>query len=221
MKLSVWDILAVLVLLAILCLVGSGSIIFFNPYSTLNPFPPPTEPVLITIPTATLVGKTLPPTWTPFVLDTVTPRPTWTMVPTSTIISLPTFTPYPSITPLPPLPSATSTPGEYHCKVTIQSPLNGGVLKTGADFDGKWTLTNDGSEFWDSGQTKARYLSGTKFQKGNDFVSFPKDVAPGGQTDLLADMVAPSDPGIYTAAWGLIYDDTTVCKWTFVVQVQK
>jgi hypothetical protein len=221
MKLSVWDILVVLVLFAVLCLVCSVSIIFFNPHSTLNPFPPPTEPALIIIPTATLEGKTLPPTWTPLVQDTVTPRPTWTMVATSTIITLPTFTPYPSATTPPPLPTTTSTPGEYHYKVAIQSPLNGDVLKTGADFDGKWTLTNDGSKFWDSGQTKASFLGGTKFQQGNDFVSFPKDVASGGHTDLLADMVAPSDPGIYTATWGLIYGDTTICKWNFAVQVQK
>jgi hypothetical protein len=220
MKLSVWDILSVLVIIILACVACGGLIIFFNPYSSLNPFPPPTEPVLGTFPTATLIGKTLPPTWTPVIVDTATPRPTWTLVPTSTIITLPTFTPYPSVTPVPQV-TITSTPGEYSCRVSIQSPLNGGILKPGTTFDGKWTLTNNGSKYWDSAQTKARYISGTKFQTKNDYVNVQKDVASGGQVLMVSDMAVPSEPGIYTAVWDLHSDDYTVCKWTFIVQVQK
>jgi hypothetical protein len=222
MKLSVWDVLSILVLIVAVCVVCSIAVIFFNPHSTLNPFPPPTEPVLGPIPTATLFGKTLPPTWTPqAAVATITPRPTWTVVPTATLITLPTFTPYPTFTPVPPLPTITSTPGEFGCKISIQSPLNGGIKKPGEGFDGKWTLTNTGSKFWDSSQTQARYVSGYSFQTKNDYVNVQKDVASGGQTLMVSDMAAPSEPGTYTAVWQLVNDDLTICRWTFVLVVQK
>ena len=82
----VWNILAIVLLVGALCLGGIFLMIFINPYSGLNPFPPPTMPVLV--PTATptpTMRALLPPTWTPTPTspptETPTPEPTYTLTP--------------------------------------------------------------------------------------------------------------------------------------------
>ena len=80
----VLNILTILVLLTTLCVGGIFLMIFLNPQSSLNPFPPPTIPSLI--PTATVIPTSsvkLPPTWTP----TPPPPPTNTPEPTYTLTS--------------------------------------------------------------------------------------------------------------------------------------
>ena len=61
----VWNVLTGIAVIATITLVGILMLIFSNPRIGLNPFPPPTMPVLVDLstPTATLVF--LPPTWTP------------------------------------------------------------------------------------------------------------------------------------------------------------
>jgi hypothetical protein len=61
-----WNILTVLTLATLFCVVSYTIILFVNPNSSLNPFPPPTlNPALIPH-TATVTPRfTLVPTWTP------------------------------------------------------------------------------------------------------------------------------------------------------------
>jgi hypothetical protein len=66
----VWNSLTAIVIIATLAAVGYFMVLFSNPVSSLNPFPPPTLPALIQIPTATL---------TP-----LAPTATLTLLPTST-----------------------------------------------------------------------------------------------------------------------------------------
>jgi hypothetical protein len=84
-----WTILSILVLVAIIFLVGFFGMIFFNPASALNPFPPEPLPTLMVFPTATIT-----PLYTP-----ATPTPTSTIEPAATNTPLPTWTPIPSFTP--------------------------------------------------------------------------------------------------------------------------
>ncbi len=92
----VWNILTVLVLMAVLCVALGFGMIFINPYTAFNPFPPPTLPPTLAFPTLTPTPLgVLPPTWTPLPTEeptaTNTPRPTSTPFPTETPFSL--FTP--------------------------------------------------------------------------------------------------------------------------------
>ena len=89
MKLSVWDILSIVVLVASFIIIGVVLVIFGNPNSSLNPFPPATFPPMIDIPTATATPVVLPATWTPTVVISPTPRPTGTFIPTETPLVLP------------------------------------------------------------------------------------------------------------------------------------
>jgi hypothetical protein len=100
-----WSILTILILLIAVCVAAGFLVIFTNPDSSLNPFPPPTLPVRAELPTTTPTNEVipLPPTWTatssPVPIPTDTPTPTSTLPPTPTPITL---TPTPPFTPTPP-----------------------------------------------------------------------------------------------------------------------
>lgn len=94
----IFNVLTVLALLATVVVAIIFLMIFFNPYAGVNPFPPPTLPVAISMPTLTPTPReVLPPTWTPeptlSPTVTSTPRPTATPTPTVTPFSLFTSTP--------------------------------------------------------------------------------------------------------------------------------
>ena len=73
----IWNVLTVLVLLMVLCLGAFFLMILLNPSSSLNLFPPPTLPAMISFPTATPTSQfALPPTWTPIPSDTRWPSQT-------------------------------------------------------------------------------------------------------------------------------------------------
>ncbi len=92
----IWNVLTMLVLLATIALAGMILSIFLNPYSAFNPFPPPTPPVLLQLPTLTPTPLVIfEPTWTP--VPSLTPTATFTPRPTETLI--PTETPFPLFTP--------------------------------------------------------------------------------------------------------------------------
>ncbi len=117
MKLSFWDILASMVMLAGLALATIFINIFINPYSFINPFPPPTPIATLDVPTLTPSLRVLPDLWTttPGIQETFdmmgTPSvtaggPTVTGTITGTVFVLPTKT----VTPTPPnTPTFTKT----------------------------------------------------------------------------------------------------------------
>jgi hypothetical protein len=104
---AIWSILTVLTLLLTVCVVMVFLIIYTNPKSSLNKFPPPTMPPPAQQPseTATDIVYELPPTWTP--TFTVLPSATWTSPPSPTLPDTPTPititpSPTPTETPVPP-----------------------------------------------------------------------------------------------------------------------
>ncbi len=64
-KLSVWDILTIVTLVATLVVAIVVLSIYNNPDSSINPFPWPTTIPTIFIPSPTATLRSLPATWTP------------------------------------------------------------------------------------------------------------------------------------------------------------
>jgi hypothetical protein len=92
----VWNTLTVVVLLTVVCVAAGFLMIFIDPYSAFNPFPPPTLPPTLALPTATPTPRSvLPPTWTP----EPTQEPTATNTPRATSTPIPTETPFSLFTP--------------------------------------------------------------------------------------------------------------------------
>lgn len=115
----VLNTLTMLSLLSIVCLTTGFVVIFNNPHSFLNPFPPPSLPTPLSLPTASPTSiMALPPTWTatasPNPTATETQRPTATIPPTATLFSL--VTPSPTAT-------ATEPTGGYPFQVQKGSPV--------------------------------------------------------------------------------------------------
>lgn len=114
----VWNILAILMLMLTICVGVFLLQIFLNPYSTWNPFPPPTlipMPPTLT-PTITL-RVVLEPSWTPTIAiptQTFTPRPTNTALVSATPSVLPSFTAT--------MIAATATPGDFAFALMDGSP---------------------------------------------------------------------------------------------------
>lgn len=92
---SFWNILTILAILGIGLVVVWFWVVFQNPYSNLNPYPPPTLPVAIVLPSATPTQPALPPTWTPAVKATILPTITPRIV-TSTMAAVETEMPAPT-----------------------------------------------------------------------------------------------------------------------------
>lgn len=73
---SVFNLLTVGIIIAILIVLVATAIIFRNPSSPLNPFAPPTLPAQIELPTATSTPRRIADTWTPTNAPLVTETPT-------------------------------------------------------------------------------------------------------------------------------------------------
>jgi hypothetical protein len=89
MKISFWDLLTIVVLVGIAVVIIVVVAIFMNPDSGINPFPRPTLPPTIMVPSPTATLISLPPTWTPTPQIEATRRPTSTPIPTSTPFVVP------------------------------------------------------------------------------------------------------------------------------------
>lgn len=224
MKIKFLDILSILVLIALFCMGIGFTLVYLNPQLAFNPFPPPTLPAALVIPSATNTPRILPPTWTPTPQDQNGQQPSSTPLPSPTSFELPTFTPTlsPTVTPTQtPFFTGTPTAGPYRCSSSIKPPLDGSVLQPKSGFDGRWILKNTGEKYWDSELTEAVYLSGTKFQREDDPGKFKRDVQPGSSAEIIIDMEAPDGIGTHYATWGLVYKDITICTWTITLRVSK
>ncbi len=186
-----WNILTVCTLLASVALIGALLMIYSNPFISINPFPPPTLPVLVIIPTSTVTPVMLPPTWTPTVTATATPEtPTETptvqpsetlavtpIFPTSSGNSLYTFA-------LQAAPSAVSS--------TTFKPATGcawqGIAGTVVDMQGRH-LVNIGIQLkgtYNGKTISTQSISGTHTEYGESGYEFPLGTTPIASTGLLA-----------------------------------
>lgn len=161
--------------------------------------------------TATSIPTEVPPTVAP---PTVAP----TVVPPTAVVVVPTR---PAIT-LTPKATYTSTPSKYGCEVTSTTPDYKAEFSPRGDFDGKWVLKNTSDTTWDAGNFDIRYVSGTKFQENQDLTTLdlPASVKAGESVTIIVDMLAPADPGNYSASWVLANGDKVACNLSINIVVK-
>ncbi len=191
-----WNLLTGLVILVTVGLIGLFLVLFSNPYVALNPFPPPTMPVLAVAPPGTATPVKLPPTWTPTAQPTETPLPTNTTLPatptsepTATEALVPFFTEEPGSNNLPyaiegePAAMANTVfhPGE-NCDwqgvagrvVDLQGrPVVGVVVKLTGLYDGRtvdMTTLTGGAAAW-YGESGYEFILGDKPVSSNAMLS--------------------------------------------------
>jgi len=190
-----WNFLTICMVLASVALVGLFLLIYSNPYISINPFPPPTMPVLSILPTSTATPVLMPSTWTPTaeatstplaVEATFTPEPSATVesaeIPTATATIQPTESAFPFV--LQAAPSAVKS-------VTFK-PETGctwqGVAGQVVDMQGRH-LVNIGIELKGSynGKTiSTQTISGTHTEYGDSGYEFQLGTTPIDSKGLLS-----------------------------------
>lgn len=165
------------------------------------------------------------PTDTPYPTPepvTATPLPaTATPIPSST--PFPTFvmpTQPPPIVPNTATITVTATSTAYSCQVLSQSPWIGKGMPPSNDFDMRWVVKNNGTNEWSQNSFDYAYKSGTKFQKYADGADFTKSVKSGEQIELVVDMIAPAEYGVYSAVWQILRDGNPVCSMDVQIWVK-
>jgi hypothetical protein len=154
MKLSFWDILASMVMLVGLALATIFINIFINPYSFINPFPPPTPVASLKVPTLTPSQRSLPDLWTATPetpgVPSITGGPTQTMTITGTHLVLPTKTATRTRTPLPTAtrtfsltPNRTLTSIAYKTGTATATATSGSSSDTTSPSNPGWPVTGD------------------------------------------------------------------------------
>lgn len=220
MKTSIWDALAIVLVLGIVLVLLVFGSIFSNPTAPFNPFPPATQVPTLFIATYTPTAISLPPTWTPAAGDstpqdatTPTRRATATIAPTRTAFVLPSPTPNPVLS----MPTLERPLLTGKCEVVEQSPKDDSTIQPGTEFTTSWTLKNTGETTWDKSSADVKFKSGTRMQKAGDLIDMPSSVSVGSTVVITITMTAPTTPGYYLTAWNIVAGSNALC--TFYVEI--
>jgi len=149
---------------------------------------------------------------------TITPtRPTNTPEPSATntvifIVSSPT-----AIVPITSTPNATSNQA-FSCQILSSTPANGTSFKSRTDFDAKWKVRNNGQKNWNKDNVDYIYFSGAKIQKVDTY-DLQTTIKRGESMDVIVDMVAPKNSGVYTTVWVLRAGSETFCTMSLTIIV--
>jgi len=108
------------------------------------------------------------------------------------------------------VPTVSATVTSSICKVSV-SPALGTVMGPGTDFDAAWTVTNISGKTWELYTIDYKYIKGTEMQKFGDAYDLNQVVETGEKVTLTVDMLAPADPGTYSATWALTQGSTILC----------
>ncbi len=178
------------------------------------------EAELASRPTATPLPTATQPPATPTVAEptaTLAPLPTATLPPAPTAI--PTKTTAPGGGGGVVVPTWTATATSYQCSVTAAAPASGAVFAPNADFDGRWTLKNTGTQAWMDYDVDYRWAeTGAKLHTGAAAFDLPSSIQPGDSVELIVDMEAPDTVGSYTTTWVLAKGSQVLC--TMVVKIE-
>lgn len=182
----------------------------------------PTVRIISSTPTETLTPQ--PSTLTPTMTATMTATVTIIVMDTATKMVSPTLTPTDAFTSTPlatwvnPI-IRTEVPPPYQCIIISKSPRSNTYMQPGEDFDSIWTLENTGSKTWWVAEVLARYRNGTAMHKA-DAYNIGHDVKSLETITVTADMIAPVQPGAYTAIWTLSREGSDFCWFSVNIVVQ-
>lgn len=217
MKTSIWDALAIVLVLGIVLVALVVGSIFLNPTAAFNPFPPATQAPSLFIPTFTATSVSLPPTWTPTAEGTIDAndalRATSTQAPTRTAFVLPSPTPNPILS----MPTNSRLPLDGRCEVVSQDPKDDTSIKTGTEFTTAWVLKNTSDNTWDKSSVDVKFKGGTRLQKAGDLIDLPSSVPVNSTIEITITMIAPTTPGYYITYWNLVAGSKPLC--TFYIEI--
>jgi len=217
----IWNVLSVIFILGICFIAGVVGMIFADPNTPLNPFPPETPVPVLVLPssTPTIAVQVLPPTWTSTpaspqeIQPSSTARPTVTAVPSRTPFILPS----PTKVPTNPFPTNARAPLAGRCKVTSQSPSDGTTYAKGTEFTTAWTIQNTSDATWDKENVDVKFQSGDAMHKSGNTLDLPQSVLPNESVKITITMTTPDTAGYHIATWNFSAGSKVLC--TFYVEI--
>jgi hypothetical protein len=114
-----------------------------------------------------------------------------------------------------------SASSDYACTLVKQSPKDYTRMKTRQYFDMQWTVKNTGNRIWYASAIPFKYIWGAKMQTHGDTFSLPGDISRGKKVNLVVDMNAPKNQGIYSITWGLFSGSRAFCRVTLTIGVSR
>ena len=117
------------------------------------------------------------------------------------------------------VPTVSATVTSAICQVSV-SPALGSVMGPGTDFDAAWTVKNISGKTWELYTTDYKYIKGAEMQKFGAAYDLNQVVATGEKVTLTVDMLAPADPGTYSATWALVQGSTILCTLPLKIVVK-
>lgn len=152
---------------------------------------------------------------------TITPTPgTFTPSPTFTatvIFLLPSATP--TITPTFALGGGGTSEDDFACEVLSVTPVSGTSFRGRESFDVTWKVRNIGQRKWNEDVVHYFYESGTEMHLVDSF-AFGSDVSSGDTVNLVVEMEAPRDPGVYSTTWALRRGSNSFCQLFLTINVR-
>lgn len=167
---------------------------------------------------AVLPTSTLAPTRTPEVqinlamgVSTESPSnlySTSTPIPTLTPLSFPTNTPGAT------LPASAKNGGKvmYSCEELVLKPERGAQVYPHELIQMVWKVENTGTAVWYEKDVKFMFIAGDKIYKEVSESELGYSVYPDARIRVQVMLVAPQEPGRYSAAWGLKMGEHLICS---------
>ena len=113
-------------------------------------------------------------------------------------------------------PIATGQPSGNYCVVTVTTPRNS--ITVLSNFDAVWTVRNISGNNWRTDSVDYKFISGTKMHKQAGY-DLAQTINNGKSGEIIVDMLAPSEPGIYSATWAIVSGNRTLCILYMTVTV--
>ena len=113
-------------------------------------------------------------------------------------------------------PVATVPSSGNACTVTMTAPLTPIVALS--DFDTVWAVKNISGADWLSQSVDYKFISGTKLHQ-KDTYDFAQTIKNGESGNIMVDMLAPGEPGIYNSTWAIVAGAKTLCTLYMTVTV--
>ncbi len=116
-------------------------------------------------------------------------------------------------------PVATGQPSGNYCTVSIAAPWNS-VTSSQQISTRVWTVRNLSGEDWRTDSVDYKFISGTKMHK-QDGYDLTQTIKNGESGQVIVDMLAPGEPGMYNTTWAIVSGSRTLCVLYMTVTVTE
>jgi ABC-type amino acid transport substrate-binding protein len=113
-------------------------------------------------------------------------------------------------------PVATGQPSGNYCTVAVTAPKTS--ITVLGNFDAVWNVTNSSGIDWLTDSVDYKFISGTKMREVDRY-DLAQTIKDGESGNIIVDMNAPSEPGIYSTTWAIVSGNKTLCVLYMTVNV--